>query len=436
MKSIIRKITIFIMLMCAIGTVSARAIVVCEDPDYGALLPGDYMGLVDDVRFFAEKHFRYPPEAWKVQKWYGVIITALIDVDGKVVEYELQTDQTPHPLLMEALQKAMKEMDWRPALKNGVPVASYRDFYMPFTRKSPHGDYWFPIGMEKLFDLADDYVFKWPARKDKHSVPEMRQALRSLGESAVLFPLYAPVSIANARLLATFGQQNMALSHLDNFLKDYQADNYTQEVNDYGDTARTVVMADYKMSNEAWAAVMRTLLRDMMKTPDRDTVYAETLSLFDGLLLMPLSHGMKYLKNIEDSLERDKAAANVNAEKELVLAGRRATTEDDLRLFGLKAMLIWLHDGPDGFHNYIAQMLSRKPTKELQKYLSKLKKNLAKRSAVLADRDEVVRSLALLVPPEGADEAYVRSFYERRSAMEKIFPLKWFTDEPPRLNYY
>ena len=121
---------------------------------------------------------------------------------------------------------------------------------MPFTRKSPHGDYWFPIGMEKLFDLADDYVFKWPARKDKHSVPEMRQALRSLGESAVLFPLYAPVSIANARLLATFGQQNMALSHLDNFLKDYQADNYTQEVNDYGDTARTVVMADYKMSNE------------------------------------------------------------------------------------------------------------------------------------------------------------------------------------------
>ena len=436
MKSIIIRISIFLMLLCGVDSVSARTIEVCEDPDYGAVLPGDYMGLVHDVRFFAEKHFHYPPEAWKVQKWYGLEITALIDVDGKVAEFDMHTDQPPHPLLLAELKRVIQEMNWRPAFKDGYPVASYKDFYMPFTRNSPRGDYWFPIGMEEEFEIASDYAYKWPERKGKHSAPEMRQALRTLGESAIKFPLYVPVAIANARLLATFGQQNMALSHLDNFLKDYQADNYTQEVNDYGDTARTVVMADYKMSNEAWAAVMRTLLRDMMKTPDRDTVYAETLSLFDGLLLMPLSHGMKYLKNIEDSLERDKAAANVNAEKELVLAGRRATTEDDLRLFGLKAMLIWLHDGPDGFHNYVAQMLSRKPTKELQKYLSKLKKNLAKRSAVLADRDEVVRSLALLVPPEGADEAYVRSFYERRSAMEKIFPLKWFTDDPPSLNYY
>ena len=76
---------------------------------------------------------------------------------------------------------------------------------------------------------------------------------------------------------------------------------------------------------------------------------------------------------------------------------------------------------------FIAQIRDSKPSKKLLKYLSRLEKRKAANAVMLADRKAVLQSLACMVPPEGTDAAGVQAFYDRRKAVEDVFPIKWLS---------
>ncbi len=58
-----------------------------------------------------------------------------------------------------------------------------------------------------------------------------------------------------------------------------------------------------------------------------------------------------------------------------------------------------------------------------------MEKSKAEHAALLEDRAEVVKALAMMVlPDEEADPSASSAFYARRKAMEEVFPLRWLTE--------
>ena len=442
MKNVAGKILVCLALLCGVAAVQAGNVYICEDPDMEAVLPSLTGNIDDAVTRFANKNFRYPPEAWRMQKWFGVEIMGLVDVDGHVIEIELMTDETPHPLLVTELRRVMEKMEWYPALKNGIPVATWKYFYLPLTRKSARSDCWVPIGMEERFDLVNLYAFEWEDPDWNHGAEEMRKAHDCFGESMYLFPGYAPAAIAYARLLATEGRGEQALSQIDIFLSGYQANGYRVEVTQEGDTLLADRAPEYSGRTELWTATVRALLHDMMQSPGRDTAYTDAIALADrritdGLLFpectskndMGLFSNMHLLKYIKDQEEKEELAAEIRQEKADRRAGRKADTKDQLNVFGTKAMLIWLMEGDAALDRWMAQIRAGKPGKKLLKYLTKIEKSKAEHAALLEDRAEVVKALAMMVLlDEEADPSASSAFYARRKAMEEVFPLRWLTE--------
>ena len=441
MKDVSRKILMFMALLSAVSTVQATKVYVCDDPDQQAILPGVPGSREDGVTRFANKNVKYPLEAWRSQKWFGVEAMGLVDANGHVIDFELMADEEPHPLLMTELRRAIEKMEWYPALKDGVPVASWQYFYMPLTKKSSRSDYWVPLGMEERFDLTNLYAFKWEEPEWDHGTAEMRKALDCLGESTYLFPGYAPATIAYARLLAAQGRGAQALSQIEVFLPGYQANGYNVEVTEEGDTLQTGMSPEYSGRTEVWTATVRALLHDMMQSPGCASAYDDAIALteqrmIDGLLFPEctskndtwLSARMHNLKYIKDREHREVAAAAVRQEKADKRAGKSAETKDQQNLFGVKAMLLWLRDGDAGLDLWIGQIRAGKPSGKLLKYLSKLEKRKRENEQLLSDRRAVIVSLVCLVPPEGTDEAAANDFYARRKAVADVFPLQWLTE--------
>ncbi|MBD5225648.1 MAG: hypothetical protein HDS68_06765 [Bacteroidales bacterium] len=114
-------------------------------------------------------------------------------------------------------------------------------------------------------------------------------------------------------------------------------------------------------------------------------------------------------------------------EYDMIRKGKGVTHSDLLKLFGVRALAIWLAEGEEGMRSYIARTQSGEASKQLKSYLAKLEKNYDRNAAALADRNGVIESLACLVPPQGTDEQGQRAFYERRRAAEKVFPIKWLS---------
>ncbi len=58
-----------------------------------------------------------------------------------------------------------------------------------------------------------------------------------------------------------------------------------------------------------------------------------------------------------------------------------------------------------------------------------MEKSKAEHAALLEDRAEVVKALAMMaLPDEVADPSASSAFYARRKAMEEVFPLRWLTE--------
>ena len=441
MKIRVRHIVVFTALLLAALHVAGKNLYVCPDPDRHAVMPGIPGSYEDGIPRFAHKHFKYPLEAWRAQKWYGVEVMALIRTNGHVADFELQTDEEPHPLLLEEPKRVFEKMEWFPASKEGVPVTSWQYFYMPLTRKSSQADCWVPLGLEDEFKLACLYARDWEKPEWDHSPSQMRAALAGLGEAAYLFPAYPPAMIAYGRLLASYGRDNEALSALDACLADYQAVNYSIETDEWGEEKQVDMSPEYNGRMEVRIALVRALLHDMASSSATADAYADAIAIMEKRMIDGYLHPVftekdgggiadlvMDIKRRHDESDTTAIINDIAQEKEAMRRGERATKSDQLNLFGLEAFALWMHGGDEALGEYLARLRAGKPTKKLLKYLSGMEKAMAENSALLVDRREVLRSLAFLVPPEGTDEATANDFHARRKALEKVFPLRWLSD--------
>ena len=297
-----------------------------------------------------------------------------------------------------------------------------------------------------------------------------------LKDAAELFPFNTATTISYAALESSLGKGNRAINIMDRNLHFYQ----TLDPLFYSDnkTNPEIEIFHYIGRRAIGLAMMRAIQHDFNSSPQKDNAYLYVKDLIDqrmldGELYEPRS---KNAQKTIDRMKRDmvneffrKDVVGINepvwAKKSRAYStdeisysisywsdrgridnaqvaqltalidqteweisrGKKATRKDELNLFGAKAMAIWMQDGEAGLRNYINTILANEPSRQLKSYLNKLDKKLSANAAMLADRKVVLQSLACMVPPEGTDAAGVQAFYDRRKAVEDVFPIKWLS---------
>ena len=75
----------------------------------------------------------YPPAALAAELEGSVLLSGVIGADGKV--RDITVVRSAHPLLDAAARKALAEYEFKPARRNGVPVAFPIRLEVPFSLK-------------------------------------------------------------------------------------------------------------------------------------------------------------------------------------------------------------------------------------------------------------------------------------------------------------
>ena len=445
---------------------------ICADPDQPAIFPGS---IEEGIPKFFGYNMKYPKESWRAKRVQWVRVEMVIDTDGKVTNIRNIVDTKDSTLVDPALDSEIKrvlgKMTWYPAEKNGVAVNVDKTMLL---RLCKYSDYSIPYGMEYVEHDADKCLKKLRDAKEKNE--DIICAEPVLKDAAELFPFNTATTISYATLESSLGNGNRAINIMDRNLKHYQ----TKDPLFYSDTKANDGIEPflYIGRRAIGLAMMRAIQHDFNSSPQKDNAYLYVTDLIDqrmldGELYEPRS---KNAQKAIDRMKRDmvneffrKDVVGINepvwAKKSRAYStdeisyslsywsdrgridnaqvaqltalidqteweisrGKKATRKDELNLFGAKAMAIWMQAGETECRNYINTILANEPSRQLKSYLNKLDKKLSANAALLADRKAVLQSLACMVPPEGTDAAGVQAFYDRRKAVEDVFPIKWLS---------
>lgn len=355
-------------LLLPVLSLQARNLYVYDRP---ACLPAFLGNLGGDVGKFINKNFVYPIDAWRVQKWDEVRVSVLVRVDGRVEEFYIEKNkEKPHPLLIAEMERVIDKMEWKPGYEGISPVNSYATFLFPLTSHFPKYNYHIPAGMNKPFEQAWFYACEW-SLNEKDPIPDEQQeqqALRAMEKNGILFSDSPQILTGLVRALCSKNRPGQAVMFADGYLYP----------------------TDYWLNPKGKSQYYNNLKSYMRFHPSDEALGEEITQLEKGLI-----------------------------------SGQYAKNDDQLNLFGAKAMLVWLRDGDEGLSSYLAELRSGKLSGKLKKYLSRLEKRYNANSALLSDRRGVVEALACFVPPGFPTDDERRAFYARRRAVAEVFPIRW-----------
>lgn len=420
-------------------SLQARNLYVYDRPARMPAFLGNWGG---DVGMFINKNFVYPIDAWRVQKWDEVKVSVLVRVDGKVEEFYIENKkEKPHPLLIAEMERVIDKMEWKPGYEGLSPVNSYATFLFPLTSHFPKYNYHIPMGMKKPFEQAWFYACEW-SLNEKDPVPDEQQeqqALRAMEKNGILFSDCPQILTGLVRALCSKNRSGQAVMFADNCLEEYQTRYETSSDPATGITIKMNKAENYSGRSEAWLGALRAIMHDYVSSAPVDTLYDAAVALIDARIadgyLYPTDYWInpkgksQYYNNLKSYMRfhpSDEAVGEEIAELEKdMLSGQYAKNDDQLNLFGAKAMLVWLRDGDEGFRSYLAELRGGKLSGKLKKYLSRLEKRYNANSALLSDRRGVVEALACFVPPGFPTDDERQAFYARRRAVAEVFPISW-----------
>lgn len=480
---------IFLMLTVAMATAGiCHANSRSYQTEYGTVFfeaeypPVFFGGGQEAVPKFMRENFKYPGDAWKVEKHDYVQAICIILKNGDVAQTEYPG--VNHPALISELDRVVHKMKFKPAHNGGEPVNVVYHIYLPLRANFLHeGTSPYPYGLEPLMEAADRVTVKLSSCRDCMDTGAFNEAKGVLAESFDIFPSNAAPSMAYARLLSAEGNGAAAASAMDTVFCHYHAlycnvDSLKHSDKKYENNI--ITRPGYNGRTEVGVAVMRALqhaaaatemrgratqdavnlidrriidgdLRadrsdkeierskreiekmqaDMVQEFSRDRLQLDTKTpewekVTDFFSVAELSSSLSYWDDRYDlgNAQVSQLKERIRAEREGIIGGSRAKG-DVVNLFGAKAFLCWLEGGHDGAMAYIASVRGGNPSKKLAGYLDKVEKRLGENADALANREAVVQSLACLVPPVGSTDEEARAFYARRDAAERVFPLRW-----------
>lgn len=435
-----------------------------ERVDAPPVFPGN---MVEGIPKFMRRHFKYPKEAWKVEKRIFAEVQAVIKEDGSMSD--IQYTNISHPELIAELTRVMGKMTWYPAYDKGEKVSVRCKMLLPlFPGKE----------LDDLVINAAEYAKALDNPKCGYDDDKMSAAMETIRDAAQLFPDVAQTSVAYLRLASSRNKGLSALADVDSCINKIHHGSYTDSLRapgepslgpglpfsqgrrglawylaravthqytssdstdsaydtlvrliykrmEDGDVGRTMTEREYEQSERRIEQMKRELVNEWSQGNleiDRNTQTYEKVSRFFSVdeLTDTLSYwaGRGEIPNAGVS----QLAALIRQEKERMHSGTIVTGKDGMRLFGVMALVKWLREGSDGLKQYIAEINDGKPTRQVKKYLTTLEKRYNANATLLADHEGALQALACLVPPDGVD---TRQFYARRKALEEVFPLRW-----------
>ncbi len=451
----------------------------CENPDeISRFTEGLHYGLNN----WLSHEFKYPLEAWEADPCDGVIADLIIGRDGHVLFYTVlgpRKEKGFHPAFQKEFERVLKKMQFFPAYKDGVPVASKLNVIISLT---PHFDQGRPIpfGLEGIVENGSRALKKLKAERGAfcNNDTVLLTAVDKAYRMDVSNPVYA---IANAGLHAACGKEERSVDVLEKCWDEYRVPVDLGNMDSYNEHRMYMTAQGYSGKFEIWLALARALHKGRIAIENCDSAYIDALDLIDARIIdrklyddpepwKTRDKTIERIKRYERSMVNEWTRAAVagpetptwqkitrqhdinelsaglsywskqgminnaqivqltnliESEREVLRNGKKATTKNDLNVFGTKALTIWLRDGDEGLRGFLSQIKNGDASKQLKNYMANLEKNYDENASVLADRKGVIESLACLVPSQGTDEAGCRAFYERRRAAEKVFPLKW-----------
>ena len=432
---------------------------------------------------FMRENFKYPKDAWKVEKHDYVQAICLVLANGEVAKAEYPG--VNHSSLIKELDRVVHKMRFKAAHNEGdEPVNVVYHLHLPLRANFlPEGTSPYPYGLEASMDVATKLADRLLSSGKPLDTEEMGNACAVLGESFDIFPSNAKSSMTYAALLSAKGDRYAAALAMDTTFSSYHelyvnVDSLKNSDEKYKDNI--ITRPGYNGRTEVAVAVMRALQHDIAGIPVKAQAARDAMNLIDRRIIdgdlssdrsakdiarsrreiekmqadmiqefsrdrvQPdiktpawekvtdfysigeLSSALSYWDDRYDfgNAQVSQLKERIRAERENIVGGSRAKG-DVLNLFGAKAFIHWLEGGNEGVSAYIASLRQGNPSKKLASYLDRLEKRLKENSELLADREGVVQSLACLVPPSGTSEADAEAFYARRSAAERVFPLRW-----------
>ncbi len=430
---------------------------------------------------YYEKHVKYPKAGWKEERVGAANLQAVICRDGSVTDVTF-VNVTSEPLKKELL-RLVDNMTWFPAYKNNKPVSVEYNIIVKLWEIRA-GSYTFnaPYGLEYVTRDARKWMKRLKKNNADASADDVETALDALGESADLFPEDAPSTIAYARLLTATGRGAEAVEAMDRCQSAYYKYYWSRDsvLALLQDHTIPLNRAYWDGRVETGITAFRAMQHHMNGSAKADSVYDYAMRLIDKRIIdhdiaslksadqvhyanrhielmtnsivsewsrgripvdrnapswqqtirfynvATLSHSIGYWnrKGLLDNAQVSQLTSLIEQEQNEIVNGKMAKGEVK-NLFGVKAMLIWMREGNEGVKRYLAEVRQGTPSKELLKYLDRLEKNLDSNATVMADRHGVMQSLVCLLPPQDADDAARKEFYNRRRAAEKVFPIAW-----------
>lgn len=475
MKTIKNYIFALLTVLLSVMSLSAKGIEICEHPDTYPAFPG---GIMDGIPKYLRDNFKYPKEAYKQQKETSMVVRFTITKDGKLRDFEMPAGGY-HPALEKELARVFEGTTWYPATKNGRPVNVRYTLYIKLHPRNG-GDYEkIPYGLEYIAKDANNSISG--IGKTLPPANELATIKKTIGEAAEIFNECPRYPIAYATLGSTLGEKENALTAMDSCWVRYRWIP-NPESGRIGPTGAPMRIYGYNGRTEIWVALMRAMQHQFHSSEMTDSAYSEAMTLInDRILDNDLREAASFkeaeraqrraermqrdmvnefirkdvvgmntpgwekitreysLDNISGALaywnkqglvnnaQVEQLSNLISQEWDAMIWGKNATSKIQLNLFGSKAFAIWMHEGDEGLDRFIAQIRDSKPSKKLLKYLSRLEKRKAANAVLLSDRKAVLQSLACMVPPEGTDAAGVQAFYDRRKAVEDVFPIKWLS---------
>lgn len=431
-------LTVMSVLFAAVS-VQPRNLYIHDRP---ACMPAFLGNLDGDVEKFINKNFIYPQDAWRVQKWNEAVVSLLVKADGNVEEFYIENiKEKPHPLLIAEMERVIDKMEWKPGYEGISAVNSYTTILFPFSSHFPKYNYRIPTGMKKQFEQAWYHACEW-GFNEKDPVPDEQkeqQALRTMEKNGIFFSDSPQILTGLIRALCSRNRSGQAVTFADNSLEEYQTRYETSSDPVTGITIKMNKAENYSGRSEAWLGALRAIIHDYVSGAPADTFYDAAIGLIDARIadgyLYPTDYWLnpkgksQYYNNLKSYMRFhpfDEALCEEIAQLEKdLLCGQYATNDEQLNLFGAKAMLVWLRDGYEGMRSYLAELRGGKLSGKLKKYLDRLEKRYNANSATLSDRRGVVEALACYVPPGFPTDDERSAFYGRRRAFTDVFPISW-----------
>ena len=442
------------------------------DVDGSVLLQSDTPPQFNGIVSFFRHNFKYPEDAWKAERLRAITVDCVIRKDGTVTDVECP--KVKHPALLNEVKRVVGKMRWTPATNGGRKVNVYKSFYVDLNPGAAEGST-VPYGLETFEKQGRKSAAALKKCTMVNETPSFEENVAALRKGAGLFPEYVGISVPYVQLLSALGDRRGAVAMADSCLMAYNKFRYVQGEpdirpprNDYsGRTELSVALTNLvqrkyldaesgKAFNDVCDLISRrvadgdlysqavdySVSQNRIERMERDLVmeYSNGVANIDRntplwqkvsreYSINELSYSLQYWakRGQINNAQIEQLTALIDQEYDLMAKGKGIKDSDRINLFGVKALAIWLQNGDKAMRGYISEIKGGEASDKLVDYLEKLERRYDENSSLFSDRGKVVESLACLMPSKGSSQEEVKAFYDRRKAVEKVFPVRWLS---------